>query len=201
MTETIPDPQAPSHDEHAIVVAFSEDSLAVLSALQHQLRGILGDTIWLTPERALHSTVMEIICDTDYGMVPRKELFTDWYQQYDQIVAETITTMPPFEITFDQLVISPKAIIVKSTDSTILNDIRSTLLSTISLPVGTKLPPDITHCTIARFSSILDLEDIVEQTKMLNVTITERIETFKLLKDLGPPTFDPKTIQIYRLRA
>jgi len=201
MIETVPTPQTPSYDEYGIVATFSETSLAALYTLQSQLEEVLGDAIWSTPQRALHATIMEIICDIDYGTSFRKQLFTDWRHRYNQIVAETISEMSPFEITFDQLEISKRAIIVKSADSTILNIIRSTLLSRIDLPNGTKIPPDITHCTIARYSTALNLEDVIKQANKLSVNFSERITQFKLLEDLGPPNFDPKTIEEYDLHA
>jgi hypothetical protein len=201
MTETIPTALTLSYDEYGIVTTFSEESLVALSTLQNQLAGILGDAIWLTPRRALHSTLMEIICDIDYGDTPRKQLFADWHEQFNQIVSKTIAALPPSEINFSELEVSPRAIIVRSTDPKIFNEIRSNLLAKMNLPHGTKMPPDITHCTVARYNTPLDMDDVIERTSELKVNFTEHIREFKLLKDLGPPTFDPKTIEEYVLRA
>lgn len=200
MIKTIPTLQAPSHDEYAIVAKFSETSLATLSTLQNQLVDILGDAIWLTPQRALHSTLIEIICDVDYGVSSRKQLFDNWHEQYNQIVAENISEMSPFAITFDKLEISQNAIIVKASDSTIFNDARFKLLSVMNLPTGTKQPPDITHCTLARYNDAIKLNDVIEQTKMLRINFTEHVVRFELLKDLGPPNFQPKPVNEYQFQ-
>lgn len=199
MTKTIPTPQTLSEDEYGIVATFSNKSLDSLSAIQAQLHDILGDAVWFTPQRALHSTLMEIICDTDYKSASRQQLLTDWYERYNQIVTEAIAKLEPFEVTFDQLEVHPRAIIVRSSDSRSFDAIRSKLLSKINLPTGTKQPPDIIHCSLARYNKVLNVENIIEQTKMININFTERISNFKLLKDLGPPSFDPKMVQMYKI--
>lgn len=200
MTNTIETPQTPSHDEYGIFATFSEQSLDQLVEIQDQLSECLGDAIWLTPRRALHSTLMEVICDKDYG-VPRKQLFDTWHAEHGDAVAKTFAELPPFDITFTELEISQRAIIVRLRDSEAFNDIRSRLLSRIVLPDGTKLPPDITHCSLARYTSSVNLEEIVDKTHAIRVDFTEHISSFKLLKDLGPPAFRPQTIQEYGLQA
>ncbi|HSX42668.1 MAG TPA: hypothetical protein VLF59_01125 [Candidatus Saccharimonadales bacterium] len=199
MTQTIETPQTPSHDEYAIVATFSEQSLDKLALIQDQLSERLGDVIWLTPRAALHSTLMEIICDRDYGRTPRKQIFTDWHNTYSLAMSETLAEIKPFELDFTQLEVSQRAIIARLADSRAFNDIRAKILSNIDLPEGTKLPPDITHCSLARFSKPVDLESVLHKTEDVQVHFTQKITGFSLLKDLGPPTFDPKLIQSYSL--
>ena len=107
---------------------------------------------------------------------------------------------PTFDITFGEIEVSTRAIIISSTNSEVFNNIRSTILSETVLPEGTKMPPDITHCTLARFNRSVDLEKVEEEIGHLQCSLTEHITVFKLLKDLGPPTFEPKTIQEYSLQ-
>jgi len=197
MSNTIPTPQTPSFDEYSIVATFSEQSLDQLSAIQSQLVELLGDNIWLTPRRALHSTLMEIICDREYEK-PRKQLFDTWYEQYNHITAEVLAQLSPFDITFSELEFSQRAIIARLSDSTIFNGIRTRLLSKISLPNGTKLPPDITHISLARYNSVLPLEAVTKKTSSIKVNFTQHISNFKLLKELGPPAFQPTLIQEYK---
>ena len=198
MTKTIENLKTSSEDMCGFVATFSEQSLGQLTAIQAKLSEYLSDSIWLMPRRALHSTLMEIICDREYP-TPRHELFADWYKQYSQSVSEIISKLPTFDITFSEIEVSTRAIIVSSKNSDFFNNIRSRVLSTIELPKGTKMPPDITHCTLARFSHSIDLENAQELTRHLQCGFTEHISVFKLLKDLGPPTFEPKTIREYSL--
>ena len=196
MTETVETPQTPSENEYGIVATFSEQSLTKLKSIQDQLSKYLGDAIWLTPHRALHSTLMEIICDREYR-TPRNKLFTSWYEQYSHKVGETLADIPSFSLTFSEIEVSTRAIIVRTRTSEAFNDIRTKVLSKIELPTGTKLPPDITHCTLARFSRSISLEAMTKLVQNIPCEITENISNFKLLKGLGPPTFEPKTMQIY----
>ena len=200
MTKTTETLLTPSDDECGIVATFSEQSLDNLTEIQDKLSEYLGDSIWLTPRRALHSTLMEIICDVVYP-IPRHELFAKWYTQYCQSVSGILSEIPTFEINFSEIEVSERAIIVRSATSVSFNSIRSQLLSKIDLPTGTKLPPDITHCTLARYNHSMDLENVIASTRHLQCDFTERITAFKLLKDLGPPSFDPKPIQEYSLQA
>jgi hypothetical protein len=201
MSETIITPQTPSEHEYAIVARFSKALLEQLALVQEQLRNVLGDTIWLTPRNALHSTLMEIICDREYEDLSRERHFLNWFKQYDQKASEIIASIKPFDIRFTDLEISQRAIIVKASNSKKFNITRASLLSNIDLPRGTKQPPDITHCTLARFNEVLNVESVIGQTKTIAVDFTERVNNFKLLKDLGPPSFDPKTIQTYQLHS
>jgi hypothetical protein len=201
MSETIITPQTPSDHEYAIVAQFNELTLECLTLIQEQLNDLLGDSIWLTPERALHSTLMEIICDRHYEGLSREQHFLNWFEQYDQTVGKVIADITPFDITFNQIEVSSRAIIVRTTNSQPFNDIRAKLLSQVDLPVGTKLPPDITHCSLARFNTVLDVEEVSRLVGAIAVGFTERISHFKLLSDLGPPHFDPRTIQTYKLHS
>jgi hypothetical protein len=198
MTCTIETIQTPSEDECGIVATFSEQSLDQLTAIQAKLSERLGDSIWLTPRRALHSTLMEIICDREYS-VPRQVLFADWYKQYSRSVSEILAELPAFEITLNEIEVSARAITVRSKNSNLFNTIRSKILSRTVLPDGTKMPPNITHCTLARFNRSVDLEMVIREIQHMQCDFTEHIVGFKLLKDLGPPTFEPKIIQEYSL--
>jgi hypothetical protein len=198
MTCTIETIQTPSEDECGIVATFSEQSLDQLTAIQAKLSERLGDSIWLTPRRALHSTLMEIICDREYS-VPRQVLFADCYKQYSRSVSEILAELPAFEITLNEIEVSARAIIVRSKNSDLFNTIRSKILSRTVLPDGTKMPPNITHCTLARFNRSVDLEMVIREIQHMQCDFTEHIVGFKLLKDLGPPTFEPKIIQEYSL--
>lgn len=201
MSNTVITPQTPSEDEYAIVATFSNSSLKQIINIQQKLESLLGKVIWLTPPRALHSTLMEIICDTDYKILSRKQHFDNWLEKYNHVVAEILSKTSSFELSFSQIEVSQRAIILKSADSGNFNAIRSEILSRTTLPAETKLPPDITHCTVARFSEVLSLEEVRDKVEVIQINLHEHLKDFKLLKDLGPPTFAPKLIQTYELEV
>lgn len=198
--QTVISPFEYSPDEYNIVVRPSEESLDKIAKLQNQLKSLLGDTIWLMKPNALHITVMEIICHADYKDQNRKELFEEWYKQYNAITKDFLASCEPITLHFSELVVSPGAIIIKTKQSDELNDIRAKLLSHIELPAGTKIPPDITHCSIARYSQSINLEQAQHMTKNLGIDFSEQVIQFKLMNDLVPPEFSPKLIETYDLK-
>ncbi|HEX7963784.1 MAG TPA: 2'-5' RNA ligase family protein [Candidatus Saccharimonadales bacterium] len=198
--KTIVTPLRHSDHEHAIVALWSSATVRQLAAIQSQLVQLFGGDIWLQQPPALHGTLMEIICDADYGDRSREQLFKEWYATHNQTVKEVLAGFAPFDITFTELLVSPRAIIVKAADPQPFNEIRKALLTKTTLPEGTKQPPEITHSTLARFHKAIDLEEAARRVASINVDITERITGFALVKDLGPPDFNGTPTQLYPLR-
>ncbi|HSW36868.1 MAG TPA: hypothetical protein VLG37_00695 [Candidatus Saccharimonadales bacterium] len=198
---TIPNALAPSEDEYTIANLLSNASIRNVEQIQQQIVKLLSDVVWITPSNCLHITLMEIICNTDYGNLPRKQLFSDWYRHYSEIAKEIIGQFSDFSLDFNTLEISPSAIIIKASDPGPLNNIRSALLSKTTLPRKTKLPPDIAHSTIARFTKATELERLREIIGSIKVNINEHIESFKLIEGLAPPILDPKEITNYPLNS
>lgn len=199
MPSTIVSPLVHSPDEFSIVAMPDNETTKKIVDIQSQLSSLLGDAIWLTPPNALHSTLMEIICDTTYEGMSRKEHFEHWYERYNDKAREVIATLQPFDVTFDELIVSPGAIILKASDTSAFNTIRKALLDQTVLPVQTKIPPDITHTSIARYNKAIDVDIAREQVSSIKVAIKLHITEFKLMTDLGPD-FHPSVIQTYSLR-
>lgn len=197
--ETIPTPPDHSEDEHSIVRLLSHDSTNQATAIQNELQNLFGDAIWLQEPPSLHVTLMEIICDTAYTGKSRRQYFDEWYAAYNETVKDVLSTIEPFELSFTELLVSPRAIIIKALDSEALNSIRETLLKRISLPPGTKMPPNITHSTLARFNIPIELEKAQKLTSKISVDIHEHIAEFSLVRDLGPPDFNGNPMQVYPL--
>jgi hypothetical protein len=192
-------PLADAGDEYGLVAIFNDKTTGAIVGIQDKLLDLLGDAIWLTPARALHSTLMEIICDFDYGDLSRRQIYDEWHTLYGSRIRDTLAVTSPFKATFDELHVSQKAIILKSSNTTKFNEIRGSLLSEIKLPHGTKLPPDITHITLARFNREIELDDILLGLERLLVNISVPIDYFVLMKNLGPPSFKPKIKNKYLL--
>lgn len=198
MPTTIVSPLVHSPDEHCIAAMPSRESIEKIVAIQRQLKAMLGDAIWLTPANALHMTLMEIICDTEYKELSRKQHFMTWYERYNDTAKEVIAHFSSISATFNQLHISPAAIILKAETPQPFNDIRDALLARTVLPPQTKMPPDIAHCTVVRFNEAIDLNAVREQANAITINFDERIGEFKLVKDLGPD-FKPTIIETYGL--
>ena len=198
--QTITTPPVHSKDEHAIVRLLSDASSKQAVAIQARLQELLGQTIWLQQPPSLHITLMEIICDTQYTGKSRQQYFEEWYSAYDETVKELLGTIEPFDVVFTQLLVSERAIIIRSAESETLNTIRRALLARTHLPPETKMPPKITHCTLARFRAPANLETIQRLTAGIPVHITEHVSEFSLVRDLGPPDFNSSPMRTYALR-
>ncbi|HUB93959.1 MAG TPA: 2'-5' RNA ligase family protein [Verrucomicrobiae bacterium] len=200
MQNTSISPLVYSPDEYDIVALPDHGSAEKIVKIQNLLKELMGDSIWLTPSQVLHSTLMEIICDTEYRDLSREEHFMQWCTRYNDIAREVIAQFQPIDITLSELRVSPAAIILKAADPGPFNVIRQALLKNTVLPTQTKIPPDIIHCTIARYSKEVCVDDIMGQVSSIPVNINFQIREFKLMKDLGPD-FHPTVLQTYRLGA
>lgn len=193
------DPQEYSPDEYIIVALPGENFKSKIMAIQQQLVHILGEAIWLTPPHALHVTVMEITGPDTLPVQHRAEGYAHWQQTYGQLKADTIAQFSAFSLQFDQVVLSPRAIILKASNPEQLNSLRAELLSKARLPTGTKLPPDIAHISIARYSEAIDLDAALQRCKSIRINHTESVTSLSLLKDITPPDFKLTTIATYPL--
>lgn len=198
MPSTVISPLVHSPEEHDIVAMPDAETVQKIVAVQKQLQLVLGDAIWLTPPNTLHCTLMEIICNAEYTGLSRKEHFRHWYERYNDTAKEVIAQFGPIEATFNELYVSPAAIILKAADPGPFNAIRTALLARIVLPEQTKMPPGIAHCTIARYNKVIDLDNAREQTRPIVVNFDTSISEFKLMKDLGPD-FHPIVEDVYTL--
>ena len=196
---SIVSPKAHSDNEHTIVSLLNGTCLEQAIKLQNKLGQMLGDSIWLQEPKSLHITLMEIVCDTDYGSISRKEVFEQWYIENNETVKNIIAGIPEFEVTFSELLVSQRAIIIKSRESNELNYIRKQILSKTKLPRSTKLPPDITHSTLARFAKSIDIDELSDKLKYINFSGKQQISEFVLAKDLVPPLFKPSITERYEL--
>jgi hypothetical protein len=187
MANTFISPLIHSPEEHAIVALPDSVSIQRIVKIQTLIKSVLGDIIWLTPPNTLHSTLMEIVCDTEYTGLSRKEYFRHWYDRYNDATSNVIAQFRPIDVTFSELYVSPGAIILKAVDPKPLNDVRAALLEHIVLPEQTKLPPDIAHCSVARYNEAVDLEEVRERVRRVDICVDVglHISEFKLVRDLG----------------
>ena len=200
LMQTIVTPPLFSEDEYAIVRILSDDSSNKVADIQVRLVELFGDAIWLQQPPSLHITLMEIICDAKYYLKSRRKYFRDWQDSYSEIVKEVLSEIESFSIKFTELLVSERAIIVKTSDSTALNKIRELLLARIQLPPETKMPPDITHCSLARFNKVIDLKEAKLLLDEISIDITEHISGFSLVKNLGPLSFNSLPTESYLLK-
>src|ERR1700712_5561722 len=99
MPRTTISPLVHSPEEHSIVAMPDNQSVTKIAAIQQQLKSLLGEAIWTTPPHALHMTLMEVICDTEYKDFSRKEHFTKWHKRYNTTTRDVIAQFQPIDVT------------------------------------------------------------------------------------------------------
>lgn len=186
--------------EHSIVKLLTGAAEQQAIQLQQQLVAVFNDAIWLQEPPSIHSTLMEIISDAQYTGMTRQQHFDTWYNAHNTTVKQIIATIEPFTVHFTELFISPWAIIIKAPNTDPFNSIRKLLVANAAAPKETKIPPDITHSTMARFAKPLDLAKAQQAVKNLIVDITVDVQNFSLVPNLGPPHFNGTPLQTYPLK-
>ena len=150
-----------------------------------QLDKELGDGIWCMPPESLHITLCEIMQAKAYRE-DKEVLFQRNRGRYDRALSMALKGVGPIEILFDHLEVSPNAIIIRGSDDSALDAIRSRLVELLPLPIETKQPPTIVHSSIARFTKELDLSVVESIVAKLHVSFAETITEFQLIHNGSP---------------
>jgi 2'-5' RNA ligase len=168
-----------------LIVAFpSEHFRAQIGQLQQKLTGRFPGVIWPMPRDNLHFTLCEIIQPKVYSE-DKELLYQKNKMQYEAVPAKVMAKTPKLTVLFDEIEVSPHAIIVRASDSVSFNTIRDKLVDDMDLPSETRTPPDITHSTIARYLKEIELEEVQNFISSQTISIKEEITEFKLLKTEG----------------
>jgi len=184
-------------DNDCIAVALlSETGQQQIASLLKKLSERLNDIIWAMPTAALHITLCEIIQPKPYD--EDKATLLKNFPHYETVLQEALT-MPPIPVTFDTVEVSPQAIIVRGRDDGTFNRVREELIEKLPLPTETKLPPDIIHCTIARYTKQVDLEKVKAVVAGVNINFIETISEFQLLRQTAPHLLNYQIARRYTL--
>jgi hypothetical protein len=153
------------------------------------------------PPKALHITLCEIVQSRKIYSYDKEALFELRSEEYFHGAGQVLTNTPAFSVVFDQIEVSLDAIIVRSSESAVFNDIRTKLLGSISLPDETRRPPDITHSSIARYLKRIDVESVRAAAANHTIGFAEPITEFKLLKTFVPPLLEYEELASFQLKG
>lgn len=187
MTHTIPTDYIGRQDLcYALLALPSKNFKRRVRDLLADLVAELPGVIWPMPPEQLHITLCEIIQAKSYSQ-DKEALFNSHQERYETAPGAVLSRLPKFTVTFDVVEVSPQAIIIRASDSSMFNDIRAKLLEAMELPRETRTPPDITHSSIARYLSAVDITQVQEAVSRHSLTIEEEITEFKLLRTTTLP--------------
>jgi hypothetical protein len=180
---------------------LSSSSRQEIEKLQNKFATEFPDIIWSTPPETLHVTLMDWLAPLVDYTADKDVLFDDLFPVYDEALSRILKEGAPIHLVFNRLIVSPSAIaIVADENSTkIINDIRQHFLSEIKLLPNTKQPPNIVHCTIARFTGEVAVDDIGGIAESLAFLFDEVVDCFQLIRETQVPMKKYSIIKRYPL--
>ena len=174
--------------------ALQNEITKLLKSLETKLPGV----IWAMPPTALHFTLYEIIQPKEYSE-DKEVLYARHQHEYEELPAKILSSIQPIEVNFNTIEASPYAIIVRGKDNGTFNAIRAQILKELPIIPESKQPPDIIHCSVARYLKEYDFERIQEVIQKHSINFTEIVSEFKLLKNRKFPLLEYDTLQTYKL--
>lgn len=183
---------------YALLALVSENTKNQIIDLLDNLTAKLPGILWPMPRDQLHITLCEIIQSKTYTQ-DKEALYKLHSDEYEEVPARILSTMPRFTVALDIIEASPQAVIVRSNDASRFNAIRARLLANMQLPSETRTPPDIIHSSIARYLKETELERVQEVVARHKIIIEEEISEFKLIRSEIPPLQKYEVLKTYPL--
>lgn len=186
---------------YMINTGLGSNTTIKVTDIQEKLVEKWGKAIYCPPAKSLHITLMDWIAPlVKYGK-DKDKIFSEIYPDYDRAFQESIENISPIKVSFDEIRVSSGAIFTVGTDSGEFRSIRDGFLERVELLPNTKRPPNIIHCTIARFNKSIELEPIKEFVGHLQLSTEENIQSFRLVKETRIPMLDYTVLSKYVLEA
>ncbi len=183
---------------YALLAFMSEPGRRKIGALLADLNRELPGVLWPMPLEALHITLCEIIQIKPYGH-NKEDLYALHKLDYEDGSAEILAATKPVRIRFGSVTATPQAIIVTGQDGGTFNALRDRLIQRFPLPAETGPPPNIVHCSIARYAQAVDLAEVQAVVRRHDVGFEEEVTEFKLVKHLVAPLLKYDTLRTYPL--
>lgn len=172
----------------------------IVEHVQETLINTFGDAVWVPPQEALHITLLDWLAPlVEYGQ-DKEALFHSLFPLYDTRLSTILGETGSIEVTFNEIVVGEKAVIVKGMDDGTFSRIRTQFVEGVALPPETKLPPAIIHSTIARYEAALDLQDVRQALGPISCSAVEHIDAFRLVCEYQTPMLDFEVIKEYTLK-
>jgi hypothetical protein len=186
-------------DNGCIVVSLlSAPAQQAIIRLQTALTTQLGDILWTMPAASLHATLCEIIQPKPYSE-DKKLLYERNHTEYEIALEEVLSHYEPISVRFDTIEASEQTIIIRGDDGGVFNQIRAELIEKLPFPAETKLPPNIVHSSIARYTEEVDLENVRAIVERLNISFTETIYEFQFMYPIWPHLLHYDVVRRYQL--
>jgi len=181
---------------------FSDDNAKILIELIDKIKATFNDAVFCPPRSALHITLLDWIAPLiDYDGRDKDTLFASVQPDYDKVISSILTSVNPITVHFDAVKVSPSTIYITGNDSGEFQKIRDEFVDKVELLPNTKLPPQIIHSSLARFTKPIDLNAVETFIASQTLDITQTISSFRLIRTTKEPNLEFKTLKRYELMA
>ena len=204
MTATIPNNEYLGKEAvgYMINAKPSPHARAQIMEWQESLKAKFGDAVWLTPNDAMHVTLMDWLAPLVEYKEDKDRLFHVIFHEYDATLKDILSNVPAQELLFDRVSTSPAAVaLVADNAGKTLNRIRDEFVSRVALLPDTKQPPQIVHSTVARFMGSVAVSDIEDFVDTHHPYIIDKIHSFRLVRETRLPMLGYTIIKEYFLTS
>jgi len=193
-------------EEHlgfVINAAFSPENTETITAWLAGLQEAVGEGIYTMKPEGLHITVLDWIAPlVSYDGVDKRALYKELYPEYDTALRNVTNGMQPFDVHFNELRVTPGAIILVGQDGGQFQSLRKQFTDRVELPKGGKQPPSIIHGSLVRFvAPEIALAPIEEYARNNPLDITQHIDSFRLVETRREPMQDFDVLDTYSLNG
>lgn len=179
---------------------FSDENAQQLVELINKLQVEFGGAVYGMPRPSLHITLLDWIAPlVDYDGQDKGALFARVRPTYDKVMADILSEVGPIRVHFDTIQVAPTTIIVVGHDDGQFQSIRDQFVQRVDLLPGTKLPPQIIHSSIARFTKPIELGPVAELIQSQKVDFVQQVDAFRLVHTRQEPMLDFEVLKRYEL--
>jgi hypothetical protein len=201
MEKTVPHPYLNrEYVGYVLNTEFSPENQQIIAELSQKFHSQFSDAIYSPPPEQLHVTLMDWLAPlVDYGR-DKDEIFPEIFESYNSALEHALKNVGPIKVTFDEVDVGPEAIFLRGKDRGQYRRIRGSFIGQVALLPNTKQPPRIIHSTIARFLEEIGLQPVKDFAAEQQISITQTIDTFRLLRSTDTMMQDLKVLKLYHLK-
>lgn len=169
---------------YIIIASLPEEAKQQIYAVQDSLAAVVPpSSLWLPRGEQLHITFAHVVSPDSTYERDRSELFADVQPEVEHALQHAAQQVRGDTVTFDQIKVFSGAIILEGIDDGTIAAARSRFADDVTLPEGTRTPPNIIHTTIARFREQLPLNDVRAALNNINPNITFQVTGLQLIQE------------------
>lgn len=179
---TIADQMIGGLAETLAVLSFLPASItSEIRRLQLRLLDEFGDAVYVNPTDTLHVTLFEVMGVQCLHNATSPILSTEEHKILIKACSQSIGSSTPVELLFNHVLASEKAIILLADDPSELNSMREQICSILGKTLPYKAPPQIAHCTIARFNQAIPLSVVNEFLRPISIRAKYSMREYQLV--------------------